>query len=283
MTQTPLIVGLHDNTFRGSESSTAYATPAHLTYARDVTDHDGPVLFVDGYTAWPTADTVTAPVKIGWLHEPPELIPALYEDALRNVSRFNGGILTYDAELLKLPGFRFTPYAGCWIERKYWGLHSKVWVLCSQLCGDKISTSGHQMRHAVQARLAGLHVMQYGKYGHPVDYSQHTKMLVNLPYAFTIVTETCRVDNLFTEWLLDCFAVGTIPIFWGCPNVGDYFDARGILSFETADECAAIVEGLSFDLYDSLLPYAAGNMLLAGQYACAEDWMYEHILREYDK
>ena len=41
---------------------------------------------------------------------------------------------------------------------------------------------------------------------------------------------------MFTEVLLDCFRVGSIPIFWGCPNIGEYFDVDGMHVFENDDQ-----------------------------------------------
>lgn len=273
-----MIVNLFDNTFRHDICSTAFAIPAQVEYVRDLTAFDGVTLFTDGYTDRPEANQVTSRVKLGWLHEPPELIPELYARAAQNAGRFDG-VLTYDAELLKLPGFHFMPYAGVWVDRRHWGLPRKL-ALCSQLVGAKTATSGHRIRHAIAA--LGLPVQQYGVYGLPVDYSAETKRRVNQAYYFSIVTETCRADNLFTEWLLDCLALGTVPIFWGCPNVGDFFNPAGILSFETAEQCAEIVSGLSAGLWHSLLPAIRDNLRRVEQYAVAEDWLYAHVLKAYD-
>lgn len=279
MAAVKLQVNLFDNTFRHDLCSTGWAEPAHLEYVRDRFRHPGVTLFTDGYLARQEVDLVESPVKIGWLHEPRCLYPQVYADAVVHAHKFDC-VLTYHAELLGRPGFRFMPYAGVWIPRPRWGLLLKS-QLCSMLYGAKKATEGHRLRHALAPAVAVPYVDFYGARGVPVDYSPETKLRVLGRYAFTIVTETCRQDNLFTEILLDCFAVGTIPIFWGCPNVGDFFDARGVLSFETVEECVAIVRDLSFDRYRSLLPYAQENLRRAADYAVAEDWMYEHVLKAY--
>lgn len=33
----------------------------------------------------------------------------------------------------------------------------------------------------------------------------------------------------FTEKILDCFTTGTIPIYQGAPDIGDYCNAEGIV------------------------------------------------------
>lgn len=276
-----MIVNLFDNTFRHDVCSTGWAVPAHITYVRDQVQHPGVTLFVDGFINRPEVDQVECPIKIGWLHEPQCLYPQVYADAVRQAHKFDF-VLTYHTQLLELPGFRFMPYAGVWIPRYQWGLSPKS-RLCSMLYGAKQATDGHRLRHAIAPAVADLGVDFFGARGEPVNYGPETKRRVLLPYAFSIVGETCRQPNLFTEILLDCFAVGTIPVFWGCPNVGDFFDARGVLSFETVDECRALVAGLTYELYESLLPYALENLRRVADYAVAEDWLYRNVLRAYDQ
>lgn len=275
-----MTVNLFDNTFRQSDCSTAGAVPEHMRYVRDRHLFDGVTLFTDGFTAWPIADSVHSRVKLGWLHEPPCLIPDVYADAVGNAPRFDA-VLTYHPELLGRPGFQFMPYAGVWIEREHWGMREKSRP-CSMLIGSKSATEGHRLRPLVADAVADLGVDFFGVRGYHVDYGPAAKRAVLGDYAFSIVGEACRIDNLFTEILLDCFAVGTIPIFWGCPNIGDFFDSRGVLSFETPAQCAAIVRGLSMDLYESLAPYAAENLRQVADFAVAENWLYDHILRAYE-
>lgn len=275
-----MIVNLFDNTFRHDVCSTGWAVPAHVQYVRDRQAHPGVTLFVDGFINRPEADQVDSPVKIGWLHEPQCLYPQVYADAVFNAHKFDC-VLTYHAELLARPGFRFMPYAGVWVPRAQWSMHAKI-GLCSMLYGAKQATEGHRLRHAIADAVGAYDVHFFGARGTPVDYSPRTKVTVLARYAFSIVGETCRQENLFTEILLDCFATGTIPVFWGCPNVGDFFDERGVLSFETADECASLVGELSLGLYDSLSRYAQENLRRVADYAVAEDWLYRNVLQAYE-
>lgn len=274
-----MLVNLFDATFGHDTCSTAWKTPRHVQYTRGRREFDGVTLFTDGFMVDGTAAGVRSPVKVGWLHEPPELIPNVYRRALSVAADFDR-VLTYHPALLELPGFEFMPYAGVWIERPDWGLARKE-RLCSMLIGSKLATSGHRLRAACAGRMPPS-VTMFGSRGQPTDYSIDTKLRVNGPYAFTVVTETQRLDHLFTEWLLDCFAVGTIPIYCGAPNVGRYFNAAGVLAFETAEQCAEIVRGLSWELYEALLPAAADNLARAAEFAVAEDWMYAHILKDYE-
>lgn len=240
---------------------------------------DGVTLFTDEWINNDVVDRVSSRYKIGWLHEPYCLHPETYERARRNAHKFDF-ILTYHRPFLDYgPKFRFTPYGGTWVDKTMWGIKPKT-KLCSMLIGEKMSTAGHRIRHEIADMVdtEGLPVDFYGVKGQPVDYSQQTKYTVLADYAYSIVTETCREDNLFTEWLLDCFALGTIPIFWGAPNIHEFFNTDGILQFDTVDRLYKILAGLKLSDYKPAQVY--GNLIWLAQYAVTEDWLYQNVLKE---
>jgi hypothetical protein len=70
--------------------------------------------------------------------------------------------------------------------------------------------------------------------------------------------------------------VGTVPIFWGAPNIGEFFDTDGILLFETTEELVGILENITPELYLSMLPAIKNNLSIVSNYRVAEDWMYRH-------
>jgi hypothetical protein len=53
---------------------------------------------------------------------------------------------------------------------------------------------------------------------------------------FSIIIENCKDKNYFSEKLIDCLLCKTIPIFWGCDNIGDFFDTRGFIICKDADD-----------------------------------------------
>lgn len=48
-------------------------------------------------------------------------------------------------------------------------------------------------------------------------------------YKFMICFENVSKPHYFTEKLVNAYYAGTIPIYWGCPNVGDYVNLDAIL------------------------------------------------------
>ncbi len=268
-----LTINLFDANFRQSVCSVAYQTPEHICYVRSRAFWNGITLFTDGHLFDGTVNRVNSPVKVGWLREPRCLWPQHYEQAPAVVDKFDF-ILTYCKHLLKLPGFKFAPYGGIWIDRQHWGMKDKT-KLVSMLYGSKLSTDGHKLRHSIASAIGDdFGIDYYGHRGQATAYGPETKLLVLGDHMFSIVGETCRENNLFTEILLDCFAVGTIPIFWGAPNIGTYFNINGMLVFETVSELLLILNRLSTNLYRTMLAAARENLALAKRYAVTEDWMY---------
>lgn len=62
-------------------------------------------------------------------------------------------------------------------------------------------------------------------------------------YKFMICFESTSMKNYITEKLLNAYTCGTIPIYWGCPNLGDYINLDSILYLK-ADYTKADVKEL---------------------------------------
>ena len=76
---------------------------------------------------------------------------------------------------------------------------------------------------------------------------------------FNVAIENTQQENYFTEKLLGCFETLTIPIYMGCPNIGDYFDTRGMIIVNSAEEIRCELLNISVEKYQKMLPYAKKN------------------------
>jgi hypothetical protein len=61
--------------------------------------------------------------------------------------------------------------------------------------------------------------------------------------------ENCQYNNWMTEKLFDCFMAKTIPIYWGCPNLGEYFNLDGVIRFENYDDLIRALQSITSDMY----------------------------------
>jgi hypothetical protein len=89
-----------------------------------------------------------------------------------------------------------------------------------------------------------------------------------------------KKNNYFTEVLLDNFRVGTVPIFWGCPNIGDFFDMNGIITFDTIEDLDLILSNLTKNDYYEMLPHINNNFELVKKYVSTDDLIADILLEK---
>lgn len=232
-----------------NEYHTAFFTDHHLKYAE--------------YTNFET--------KIAILVEPTVIHPFTYEWIVKNEHIFDH-ILTHNLELVnKYPKYLYAPIgAACSIDPNEMRVYNKNKLL-SIIASNKRLAPGHKLRHEIVKKFP-----QIDKFGNgylPID----NKITGLRDYAFSLaISNNNEVDGYFTEILLDCFACGTIPIWWGCKNIGNYFDTNGIIIFEDIEELNEILPSLSYDLYESKKESIINNFTtLMTNYMCVEDWIYK--------
>lgn len=76
---------------------------------------------------------------------------------------------------------------------------------------------------------------------------------------FHIAIENEITRHWFSEKILDCFITKTIPIYCGCPNIGDYFNENGILKFNNIKECINVCKAITKKTYLEILPFVEEN------------------------
>ena len=64
---------------------------------------------------------------------------------------------------------------------------------------------------------------------------QDNKINLFRKYQFSIVIENVAQNTWFTEKIIDCLITKTIPIYYGCPSISEYFDTTGWIIFDGID------------------------------------------------
>ena len=213
--------------------------------------------------------------KVAWLIEPYVKQPARYEWVFENNHLFEW-VLVNDKKLLdKGENFIYYPFGGCWIEEENRKVEHDKNKLVSIIASGKKNVVDHYKRHEIIARHNNvIDVMGRG-------YTAIEPISVGLiDYMFHIAMENQSRDYHFSEKLINPIMVGTIPIYYGMPSIGDYFDTRGMIIFNDVEEISDILNSLSKELYNSMLPYARENFKIAQDYVLSEDWMYENIFKQ---
>jgi len=66
---------------------------------------------------------------------------------------------------------------------------------------------------------------------------------------------------------LDCLITKTIPIYWGCPNISEFFDTTGWIFFDGVSDLREKVRALTPDYYSKYTDVIEKNYNTALEYA----------------
>jgi len=126
----------------------------------------------------------------------------------------------------------------------------------SVICSTKAFTPEHAKRlNFVEALKThfGDRLDWYGNGKQPIK----EKWDALIDYKYTIAIENQSRNDVITEKLLDPFLTFTYPIYFGAPNVFEYFSKNALLLIDIQDipgSIAKIEDVLDQDIYPSVLP-----------------------------
>ncbi len=130
----------------------------------------------------------------------------------------------------------------------------------SYIMTNKNQTVGHKLRHQI-----------WDKYNDKVIINGFTNKFVKTPpriidknvifenAKFSIAVENVISPGYITEKVIDCFMSKTIPIYYGCPNIGEIFNKDGILQFTNLNELDVILNKVNPNLYNELFDVIEEN------------------------
>ena len=246
--------------------STNTFEPKYIQWVNDGADIS---IHVDNGLMLPTNPNTK---NYGWLCESKTIISAHYVWAKRNISELKTKfikVFTHDVELSKLDDiFQLTQCSGkSFIER---GLIYPKTKLVSMIASNKTMCDEHRFRQSMIQKFSPK-CDHYGR-----GYNQlHNKEDGLKDYCFSITMENATYPNMFTEKITDCFMCGTIPVYYGIQNIGDYFDTNGIIILNDNFK----IEDLSFELYKSKIESVKKNLELAVDLLLAEDYIYLNYIK----
>jgi hypothetical protein len=215
------------------------------------------------------------PNKFLWICESRGIIPAQMEflynnhETLKDVYK---KIFVHDYSLLKLGShFEYCPPAAnhTWVVNR--GIHKKS-KLVSMVSSGKSFCEGHRYRNELmktyQERFKNIDY--YGRSFNPFNVKED--VLNN--YYFSITVENEKYSNYYTEKLMDCFATGTIPIYYGTPELPKMFNPDGIIILDNSFD----VSDLTVDLYHSKMDAIKDNYERCVNHKSADDYIYDRIV-----
>ena len=165
-------------------------------------------------------------------------------------------VFTHDTELAKMDDiFQLTLCSG-----KSFLTEGKIYPkskLVSMIASNKVMCEEHEYRQEMIEK-----------------YSIKDKADGLKDYCFSIAMENATYSNMFTEKLTDCFMTGTIPVYYGIDNIGDFFNTDGIIIMDDDFD----IKDLTVDLYNSKKAAILDNYNRAQDLLCAEDYIFKQFI-----
>jgi hypothetical protein len=121
-------------------------------------------------------------------------------------------------------------------------------AVISMITSSMSTTAGHRFRLRL-AKLLHSHQSGVAIFGRDIPWGPFLPDRRDgvAPFMFSIVVENCRKPNYFSEKLVDCFVTRTVPLYWGCPNIADFYDLRGLLIFNDEKSFWSLFEKIMDD------------------------------------
>ncbi|MGR3509544.1 MAG: glycosyltransferase family 10 domain-containing protein [Sulfitobacter sp.] len=182
----------------------------------------------------------------------PSVIHARHLRWLRLTYRRFFRVMTYHQTLLDhIPNGLFLPYGTTWVP-DYDEVTLEKTRHMSLIASGKRDHEGHQLRHRLvqHVQQAQLDVDILGRGYAPFD--RKSEGLAR--YRFSVVIENVREPNYFSEKLVDAILCETVPIYWGCPNIADFINTKGMVICDTQDDVQRAIAAASLAQYDALVP-----------------------------
>ena len=219
-------------------------------------------------------------INIIVLVEPNEYF-GLHDWVIQNKNLFSF-ILTYNDKVLNnCENAVYLPFRFTFLKEKHYKKEYNKKFEISHLCGILLKSYGHQMRHEILIRENEFKIPTnfYKTIGdrHNLETVGDDKEIVFGNSQYGMVIENFSHRGYFSEKLIDCFLLKTIPIYWGCSNIEEFFDIKGIIKFENVDDIIYILNQLDENSYNQYKEAIENNYKIALQYINNEQRIVDKI------
>lgn len=126
-------------------------------------------------------------------------------------------------------------YINAWFVRKTYdhlmspNNNKSKWL--SIISSDLTHLSGHKKRFAFVNKLIGHFKDKVDVYGKGTRFVED-KWDALSDYKFSVAIENATIPGYFTEKIVDCFLAETCPIYYGCPDIENYFSSESMICID---------------------------------------------------
>lgn len=134
--------------------------------------------------------------------------------------------------------------------------------LVTMLCGHKETGVGNRLRIKCWNKQEEITIPSRCYKSHTMGRCNTFKSNISTLYKydksemfidsmFHVAIENSSHNNYYTEKINDCIITHTVPIYWGCPNISDFYNTDGFVLFKDENDFIEKVNKLTPELYYS--------------------------------
>jgi hypothetical protein len=196
----------------------------------------------------------------------PDKVHQMYLNLSRRLHWRFYKVLTKNAALLEKIDNGLFFYLGSTFIKDISDIERIKTKMASLIASGRRDLEGHRLRHETvdHIRANALDVDVMGRGYKPFEHKEDGLA----PYRYSVVIENVRENDYFSEKLVDACLCDTVPIYWGAPNIADYYDLRGMIICTNADDINAALDGMSVSDYQARLKWVKKNRQAAYGHAC---------------
>jgi hypothetical protein len=235
-------------------------------------------LFVD---CIPGSQNELSLINIISFQEPNEYF-GIHDWVIKNKNLFSF-ILTWDDKVINnCENALFLPFGLSWFTPDQYLENKEKTFEIAHLRGNLLKTYGHSLRFELLDRQNEINIPKkfYDVYGdrNNIENAKKGKEEVFGNPMFGVAIENTQHNGYFTEKIIDCFLQKTIPVYWGCSNINDFFNPEGIITFTSIDDLIRKANKLDKNYYMNRLDIINENYNTAIQYIDYPQNVYNKVL-----
>lgn len=264
-------LNLLDNNFSHIESTVPGKIYKNINFIRNNFINNLPFIYTDNFIF--TAGNVPVEQSFVWILEPYDLIPNVYNYVKNNHFRFKNVFNSNIEFISQIPNGIYVPFGGSWIKQpKIYNKNKKI----SMIFSNKNYLPGHSFRHQIYKRFKNYDIDFFGSAVKTIKDKEEALC----DYMFSIVVENCLYNGFFTEKLIDCFSTGTIPIYYGAPDIKKYFNTESIIEFCNLEQLEEILKSVDEKTYNHKINCVYENFNKSIIYEFQEKFIYDFFIKE---
>jgi hypothetical protein len=202
---------------------------------------------------------------------------------IQNQHAFNFILTWSDKVLNNCENAIFLPFGSTWLKKEQYEKEYPKKFQVSHVRGNLLKTYGHSLRFEYHDRVEKELKIPHKSWlvagiREQIETCAIAKCELFGDAQFGVVIENTSHRGFFTEKIMEMFLFKTIPIYWGCSNITDFFRQDGIITFTSVDDAIYQLNNLDKNYYNTHLDAINENYNRALQYINYEQSIVNKIV-----